>query len=108
LAIQDPVHSEQSFDHAVRNRTGPARLCTRSRQGLRQRWTDASCLIVLAFITTSVAQQPVNKFSGVVSDTNGAAIANASVEFEANGSSVRTVTDVAGNFAVLSTEAYGT
>jgi outer membrane receptor protein involved in Fe transport len=63
------------------------------------------CLIVAVL---TVAQQPLNKISGVVSDSNGAAIPNASVEFDANGTSVRTATDIAGNFTVLSTQSYGT
>ena len=61
---------------------------------------------VLAMITTSAAQQ--TKISGSVFDSNGAAVARASVEFESGGSIVRTTTDTAGNFTVLSTEAYGT
>ena len=63
------------------------------------------CWILFAIVPT-LAQQ--HKISGVVSDANGAAIPNASVEFEANGSSVRTATDEAGNFSVLSTVSYGT
>ena len=61
---------------------------------------------VLAMITTSAAQQ--TKISGSVFDSNGAAVARASVEFESGGRIVRTTTDTAGNFTVLSTEAYGT
>ncbi|HEX5883292.1 MAG TPA: TonB-dependent receptor [Pyrinomonadaceae bacterium] len=57
-------------------------------------------------ITTSAAQQ--QRISGSVSDPAGAAIPRASVEFETNGSIVRTTTDVAGNFTVLSTQTYGT
>jgi outer membrane receptor protein involved in Fe transport len=60
----------------------------------------------LAMIATSTAQQ--NKISGTVSDSNGEAIVNASVEFDSGGSFVRTMTDVAGNFTVLSTQTYGT
>jgi outer membrane receptor protein involved in Fe transport len=73
----------------------------------RRRWTVAFCWVVLAAFTTFAQQQPT-KISGVVSDSSGAAIANASVEFEANGNSVRTATDDTGNFSLLSTQSYGT
>jgi outer membrane receptor protein involved in Fe transport len=55
----------------------------------------------------AVGQEPI-KISGVVSDSNGAAIADASVEFETEGTTVRTTTDSAGNFTVLSARPYGT
>ena len=64
-------------------------------------------LAVWSFIVTVSAQQTA-KITGVVSDANGAAIANASVEFESNQNSVRTQTDAAGNFTLVSTQAYGT
>ena len=86
----------------MKNRTGPLESCTR-----RRRWTIALCGVVL-FVVNTFAQQQLTKISGVVSDSSGAAIANASVEFEANGNSVRTATDDAGNFTVLSTQPYGT
>ena len=60
------------------------------------------------FAVTTLAQQQFIKISGVVSDSSGAAIANASVEFEANGNSVHTATDDSGNFTVLSAQPYGT
>lgn len=63
------------------------------------------CCVLFAIVPT-VAQQ--HKISGVVSDANGAAIPNASVEFKANRTSVRTATNDAGNFTVLSTESFGT
>jgi outer membrane receptor protein involved in Fe transport len=52
------------------------------------------------------AQQPA-KITGVVSDQNGAAIANATVEFDTNGNTTRTTTDESGNFTVVSTRTYG-
>jgi outer membrane receptor protein involved in Fe transport len=61
--------------------------------------------VMLAALTTSAAQQ---KISGSVSDSTGAAIPRASVEFESSGHVVRTTTDSAGNFTVLSTQSYGT
>ena len=85
---------------AVRNRTGPVCRCNKRRQS----WIAAFWLILLA-VATSTAQQ---RISGSVSDSTGAAIANAAVEFESSSSTVRTTTDVAGNFTVLSTQTYGT
>ena len=72
---------------------------------LSQSCTIALCCILFAAVPT-FAQQ--HKITGVVSDANGAAVPNASVEFESNGTSVRTATDNAGNFAVFSTQSYGT
>ena len=63
--------------------------------------------MAISVITTS-AQQQLTKISGVVSDSNGSAIVNASVEFESNGNTIRTETDATGNFTVLSAQAYGT
>jgi outer membrane receptor protein involved in Fe transport len=59
-------------------------------------------------IGSASAQQQLTKISGVVSDPNGAAIPHASVEFASNGNTIRTETDTAGNFTVLSARAYGT
>jgi outer membrane receptor protein involved in Fe transport len=64
----------------------------------------ALSLVLLAGIT-SVAQQ---RISGSVSDSTGAAVPRASVEFDSGGTTVRTTTDVAGNFTVLSTQSHGT
>jgi outer membrane receptor protein involved in Fe transport len=86
----------------VRNRTASRDWCTRRRQG----WALAPCWIVI-IVLTAAAQQPA-KISGVVSDSTGAAIANASVEFESSGGTTRTATDEAGNFTVLSAQSYGT
>ena len=72
--------------------------CTRIRQ---------ICLLYLCVIIPAHAQQ-VNKISGIVSDSSGAAIQHASVEFSANGDTVRTATDATGSFTLLSAEAYGT
>ena len=57
---------------------------------------------------SAAGQQRTAKITGVVSDQNGAAIANATVEFDANGTTTRTTTDESGNFTVLSTRTYGT
>ncbi len=60
--------------------------------------------VLLLTVTTSTAQQQI---SGRVSDSTGASIARASVEFESGGSIVRTTTDIDGNFTVLSAQTYG-
>ena len=73
--------------------------CTRSRQS----WIATLCLVL--FVVTTNAQQ---RITGSVSDSTGASIANASVEFESGESVVRTTTDVDGNFTVFSTQTYGT
>ncbi|HJY27573.1 MAG TPA: carboxypeptidase regulatory-like domain-containing protein, partial [Pyrinomonadaceae bacterium] len=73
----------------------------------RRRWTVGFCCGVFAVVST-MAQQRLIEITGVVSDSTGAAIANASVEFESNGNAVRTATDDTGNFTVLSTQPYGT
>ena len=86
----------------MRNRTGPANFCTRRRQGF-----VVVLSLTLAFASNTLAQQQL-KISGVVADSTGAAIPNAAVEFDANGTSVRTATDAAGSFTVLSTQPYGT
>src|SRR5689334_16706349 len=102
LVTSAEQHSSQGFDRAVRNRTGPTSWCTRRRQS----WTVVLCWTVLV-VTTAVAQQQLTKISGVVADANGAAVANASVDFEANGNSIHTTTDVEGNFTLLSAQPYG-
>jgi len=53
------------------------------------------------------AQQPPIQINGRVTDPNGDAIQHASVEFEANGNTSRTITDVSGDFKLLSTQSYG-
>jgi len=64
------------------------------------------CASVLG--ASSVVGQESVKISGVVSDSNGAAIANAMVEFDSSKTTIRTQTDVSGNFTLLSTRSYGT
>jgi outer membrane receptor protein involved in Fe transport len=63
--------------------------------------------VVLCSFEIVFAQQPT-RISGVVSDSNGAAVAHASVEFDTKGNTSRTTTDDAGNFTVLSLQPYGT
>jgi outer membrane receptor protein involved in Fe transport len=62
--------------------------------------------MICAIAGASAQQQPA-KITGVVSDPNGAAIANAAVQFEADGNTIRTATDLSGNFTVLSMRTYG-
>jgi outer membrane receptor protein involved in Fe transport len=62
---------------------------------------------MVAAATTAAQLGYYTKFAGVVADPSGAAIANASVEFKANRETIRTTTDEAGNFTVLSTAEYG-
>ena len=89
---------------AVRNRTGLVCLCNKRRQS----WATALCSVFVCLAVATAQQQQVTKISGVVSDPTGAAIPNASVEFDSKGSTVRTQTDRGGNFRLLSTQAYGT
>src|ERR1043165_4270015 len=72
---------------------------------MRRRQAFASCFILFAVVAH--AQQQLTKISGLVSDSNGSAIANASVEFASNGNTIRTETDASGSFTVLSAQAYG-
>ncbi|HEV8203605.1 MAG TPA: TonB-dependent receptor [Pyrinomonadaceae bacterium] len=73
---------------------------------MRRRQAFALCFFLFAVVAH--AQQQLTKISGVVSDPNGSAIANASVEFASKGNTIRTETDAAGSFTVLSAQAYGT
>ncbi|HSL54246.1 MAG TPA: TonB-dependent receptor [Pyrinomonadaceae bacterium] len=59
-------------------------------------------------IACASAQQQSVSIYGKVTDPNGDAIQHASVEFESEGNTIRTVTDLSGNFTVLSARAYGT
>jgi outer membrane receptor protein involved in Fe transport len=62
---------------------------------------------VFVCFAAALAQQQLTKISGVVSDSTGAAIPRASIEFDSNGTTIRTATDSGGNFTLLSTRAYG-
>ena len=86
----------------VRNRTESRRVCTR-----KQRFAFVLVLITIAVIRVSAQQQSV-LIHGNVSDPNGDAIQHASVEFESDGKTTRTVTDLSGDFTVLSPRPYGT
>ncbi|HET9528638.1 MAG TPA: TonB-dependent receptor plug domain-containing protein, partial [Pyrinomonadaceae bacterium] len=61
---------------------------------------------VLLFCATAAAQERV--IAGVVSDSKGARIAQAEVEFEFNGQIVRTRTDESGKFRLVSAPESGT
>ena len=86
----------------MRNRTAANSRCTRTRQGC----VVALCSLVLSLASAS-AQEPQAKITGFVSDSTGAAIQHAAVEFDSNGNLVRTVTDAEGFFSVVSTQPYG-
>jgi len=62
---------------------------------------------MVAVVSVSAQQQTI-QISGVVTDPNGDAIQRASVEFEADGNTIRTITDLSGDFTLLSTRSYGT
>lgn len=89
------------LDHIIDNKAAPGRCTPKSRP-------FTVFVLSLAITVVASAQQQLTKISGVVSDPNGGAIAHASVEFAANGNTIRTETDATGNFTVLSPQAYGT
>ncbi|MEA2204894.1 MAG: iron complex outerrane recepter protein [Blastocatellia bacterium] len=60
------------------------------------------------FVSVSFAQQPLRKLSGIVSDPNNAAIANAVVEFSSREPAIHTTTDAQGNFAFSTADLEGT
>jgi len=73
----------------------------------RRRHFGVLLFLLVITLTSASAQQQLTKISGVVSDPNGSAIANASVEFAANGNTIHTETDASGSFTVLSPQPYG-
>jgi outer membrane receptor protein involved in Fe transport len=77
---------------------------------LQRSFPQQRIALVLGWIAIAVvwvpAQQPM-LIHGTVTDQNGAAIANATVEIDANGNTTRAVTDSSGNFTVVSTRMYG-
>jgi outer membrane cobalamin receptor len=75
---------------------------------VRERILMLALWLLVGGVATISAQQPNTRISGVVSDSSGAAIPDATVELQANGQSIRTSTDVAGNFSVLSAATSGT
>lgn len=70
----------------------------------RQRFAFALVLIAICVVGVSAQE----KIYGKVTDPNGEPIQHASVEFESDGNTTRTVTDLAGDFTVLSARPYGT
>jgi outer membrane receptor protein involved in Fe transport len=71
----------------------------------RQRFAFVLVLITIGVVGVSAHQTSIH---GTVTDPNGDAIQHATVEFEADGKTTSTVTDLSGDFTVLSTRAYGT
>src|SRR6185503_8590980 len=63
------------------------------------------CWLIVGGVSVSAQQQPVSIY-GTVTDPNGDAIQHATVEFETDGKTSRTVTDLSGDFTVLSPRAY--
>lgn len=77
-------------------------LCMR-----RQRIAFVLVLIAIGVVTAS-AQEKGIPIHGAVTDPNGEPIQHASVEFESDGKTTRTVTDLSGDFTVLNARPYGT
>lgn len=75
-------------------------LCMR-----RQRFAVVLAMIAIAVVSVSAQQVPIH---GHVTDPNDEAIQHAAVEFETDGKTINTITDLSGDFIVLSARAYGT
>jgi hypothetical protein len=69
-------------------------------------------IVVLSLLTVGTvsvpAQQQAIEIHGRVTDPNDDAIQHAAVEFESDGKAFRTVSDLSGDFTVLSPRPYGT
>lgn len=52
--------------------------------------------------------QPLTRLSGIVSDSNGAAMPNATVEFHSKDTTIRTSTNAQGSFTIVTTTPEGT
>src|SRR5689334_11941818 len=68
---------------------------------------SALCWLIVGLSSVSAQQQPV-QIHGTVTDPNNNAIQHAAVEFESDGKTTRTTTDLSGDFTVLSARPYGT
>lgn len=75
---------------------------------MRNRRLQTFALIACVFCVCATAHAQQRVISGVVSDTAGAAIAEAFVEFEYHGGNVRVRTDKDGKFNLVSSVAEGT
>ncbi|MEN3326939.1 MAG: hypothetical protein V7638_1746 [Acidobacteriota bacterium] len=73
----------------------------------RQRFVFVLVLIAIGSVSGSAQLQSLPIYGKVV-DPNGEPIQHASVEFESDGNTTRTLTDLSGDFTVLSLRAYGT
>src|SRR5262245_19515144 len=73
----------------------------------RQRFGFVLVLIAIGIVGVSAQQKSVSIY-GTVTDPNGDAIQHATVEFESDGNTTRTITDLSGDFTVSSARAYGT
>src|SRR6185369_1655284 len=69
----------------------------------------AFVLVLIAIGVVSISAQDKSvPIYGKVTDPNGEPIQHASVEFESDGNTTRTLTDLSGNFTVLSARPHGT
>ena len=85
----------------MRNRTTTIQSCTKRLQA-----SFALVCVLVAGVMAS-AQQSQTQITGVVSDSTGASIAQASVEFETSDGTARTRTNDRGEFVLLSKTALG-
>ena len=96
--------NHQTLIAVVRNRTTSADGCTR-----RQRpYVAIAFGWLLVVVLSASAQQQQVPIYGKVVDPNDDPIQHASVEFESEGNKTSTITDLSGDFTVLSARAYGT
>jgi len=65
------------------------------------------CWLIVGLVSASAQQQSIS-IHGTVTDPNGDAIQHAAIEFDSSGTTTRTITDLSGNFTLLSTTTYGT
>jgi len=72
----------------------------------RQRFAFVLVLIAIGVVSVSAQDKSVPIY-GKVTDPNGEPIQHASVEFESDGNTTRTLTDLSGDFTVFSARAYG-
>ena len=73
----------------------------------KKRFAFVVVLIAISVVGVSAQEKGV-PINGTVTDPNGEPIQHASVEFESDGNTTRTVTDLSGDFTVLGARPYGT
>jgi len=77
-------------------------------EGRPYSWLYVAFVLCWLIVGSVSAQQQSAPIHGNVTDPNGEPIQHASVEFESDGKMIRTVTDLSGDFTVLSARPYGT